>query len=223
MSPASSEPDATRPSNPGSVLNLFGIRCLDLLGAGLGLLLLSPLMLVLAAIVRLTSDGPALFRPARVGRDGRPFRLYKFRSMIVGAPKVGPAITPAEDPRITSVGRWMRRLKLDELPQLLNVLKGDMSLVGPRPEDPQYVALYSPDQLTVLQTKPGMTSPASLRYRDESSQLTGEDWYAHYVSKVMPAKLAIDGAYIGSRTPWTDIVIILKTFWYLTGSRREQG
>jgi lipopolysaccharide/colanic/teichoic acid biosynthesis glycosyltransferase len=194
----------------------WGVRCLDLLGAGTGLVLLSPVLLSIAAIIRLTSAGPALFRCARVGQNGRSFTLYKFRSMIVGAPALGPAITPAEDPRVTPVGKVIRQLKLDELPQLLNVLKGDMSLVGPRPEDPRYVALYSREQLAVLKARPGMTSPASLRYRDESALLTGEDWNDRYVREVMPTKLAIDSEYLSRRTPWSDLVVILQTalgFW----------
>ncbi|MFZ1551113.1 MAG: sugar transferase, partial [Anaerolineae bacterium] len=128
----------------------------------------------------------------RVGQDGRPFRLYKFRSMIVGTDRQGPGITATGDPRITRVGRFLRRAKLDELPQLINVLLGDMSLVGPRPEDPRYVAFYTPEQRRVLSVHPGITSPASLAYRHEEQLLAGEDWETHYRTRVLPAKLALD-------------------------------
>ena len=191
--------------------NRAGTRSLDLFGAGIGLLLLSPFLLAVAAAIRLTSPGPALFRAIRIGRGARPFILYKFRSMTDGAANMGPAITSAADPRITPLGRTLRRLKLDELPQLLNVLKGEMSLVGPRPEDPSYVALYSREQLAILDAKPGLTSPASLCYRSEETQLTGDDWEDHYVGEVMPAKLAIDGDYLRRRTAWSDLRVILGT------------
>jgi lipopolysaccharide/colanic/teichoic acid biosynthesis glycosyltransferase len=202
-----------RPAEAGQA----GTRCLDLLGAGVGLLLLWPLLLALAVAIRLTSPGPALFRSTRVGRNARPFTLYKFRSMIPGAQTVGPAITAADDSRVTAVGATLRRLKLDELPQLLNVLKGDMSLVGPRPEDPSYVAKYSREQLAILEAKPGITSPASLCYRDEETQLVGEDWEDFYIREVMPAKLAIDCEYLRERTLWSDLTIILNTAAGLLG------
>ena len=181
----------------------------------------SPLLLMLALLVKLTSRGPVLFRSKRIGLQGRPFLLLKYRSMTPGADSLGPAITSAGDPRVTRVGEFLRRLKLDELPQLINVLQGDMSLVGPRPEDPSYVALYSRDQLSILEAKPGMTSPASLRYRDEASELTGDDWESHYIREVMPAKLAIDQKYIANRTVWSDVSVILMTIagvWHRSGS-----
>jgi lipopolysaccharide/colanic/teichoic acid biosynthesis glycosyltransferase len=191
--------------------NRLSVRCLDLLGAIAGLALLSPLLLVLAVVVKATSPGPVLFRSLRIGLGGRPFVLLKYRSMIPAAPALGPAVTSANDPRVTTFGRLLRQLKLDELPQLINVLRGDMSLVGPRPEDPTYVARYSREQLAILEVKPGITSPASMRYRDEAAQLTGDDWEATYVSEVMPAKLAIDLEYVGERTAWSDLRLILMT------------
>lgn len=188
-----------------------GVRALDLAGAGLGLVFLSPLLLAAAAAVRLTSRGPALYCSTRVGRYGRPFKLYKFRSMYDGASVHGPAITAAGDPRVTRLGRILRRSKLDELPQLLNILKGDMSLVGPRPEHPSYVALYSPEQRQILDVRPGLTSPASLRYRNEERDLTGDDWEALYIQQIMPAKLAADGEYLLNRTLWSDLRVIIAT------------
>lgn len=193
------------------------MRLLDLLGACLGLLAFAPLLVVLGIVIRLSSPGPALFRCIRTGQYGRPFILYKLRSMVTQACSIGPAITAADDPRVTPVGAILRQSKLDELPQLLNVLKGDMSLVGPRPEDSRYVALYSREQLEMLSVRPGMTSPASLRYRDEAGQLAGEGWNDRYINEIMPAKLAIDREYLVRRTAWSDVVVILRTFASLIG------
>lgn len=194
------------------------IRCLDVLGSTAGLIMLSPLLLGLGVLIRTTSPGPALFRSIRIGKDGRPFTLLKYRSMTQDAPSTGPAITAAADTRVTPVGRFLRQWKLDELPQLVNVWRGEMSLVGPRPEDPRYVRLYSREQIRVLDTKPGMTSPASLAYRDESSQLTGDDWEEHYIHEIMPAKIAIDQAYLARRSVWSDVRIILRTVTTLLSS-----
>ncbi|MCL5734680.1 MAG: sugar transferase [Actinobacteria bacterium] len=192
-------------------MNRLGIRLLDVVVASISLSLLSPFLLAMAVAVRATSHGPALFRSTRIGRNARPFALYKFRSMKDDASKAGPRITAAGDSRVTSVGRFMRSHKLDELPQLLNVLKGDMSLVGPRPEDPKYVASYSRDQLRILDVKPGMTSPASLSYSDEECRLIGEDWEKTYISNFMPAKLAIDAKYLETRTVLADVKVIMAT------------
>lgn len=186
-------------------------RGIDVLASAAGLVVLSPLLLALVLAVRLTSPGPVFYRAHRIGRDGTPFRLYKFRSMVVNADKVGPAVTVAGDRRVTPVGRFLRKTKLDELPQLINVLRGDMSLVGPRPEDPRYVALYTPEQRAVLRVRPGITSLASVTYRDEESLLHGEDWERLYVEKIMPEKIAIDLDYVQRATPWHDIQIILRT------------
>lgn len=202
--------------------NPRGTRLLDVSCAGFGLLVLSPLLLALATVIKLTSPGPALYRSVRVGQNARPFTLYKFRSMVEGAQAIGPAITAAHDRRLTPVGATIRRLKVDELPQLINVLKGDMSLVGPRPEDPRYVALYSREQLAVLDAKPGITSPASLQYRDEAEQLTGPDWEDRYVSQVMPVKLALDADYLSGRTVGSDILVILKTVSSLMRDHRKR-
>jgi lipopolysaccharide/colanic/teichoic acid biosynthesis glycosyltransferase len=199
-----------------------GIRLLDAVGSVARLIFLSPLLLAIAALVRLTSPGPVLFRSVRVGKDARPFMLYKFRSMTADAQHLGPPITSASDPRITRVGAILRRLKLDELPQLFNVLRGDMSLVGPRPEDPRYVTLYSREQLRVLDAKPGITSPASLMYRDESQQLTGDDWNERYVSEIMPKKLAADAEYLTGRTLWSDLAIIFQTIASLIRDQRSR-
>jgi lipopolysaccharide/colanic/teichoic acid biosynthesis glycosyltransferase len=176
-----------------------------------GLVLLSPLFAAIAAVVKAQDGGPIFYRATRTGRYGRPFRLYKFRTMITGADKVGPAITAGGDARVTRAGRWLRRTKLDELPQLINVLAGDMSLVGPRPEDPRYVSLYTPEQREILQVRPGITSAASLTYRREEQMLAGADWELTYRNQVMPAKLEIDLAYLANRDFWSDLMLIIRT------------
>ena len=184
-------------------------RVLDVIASAAGLLILSPLFAALALAVKLSSRGPVLHRGERVGRGGRPFFLFKFRSMRVG--ESGPAITRAGDPRVTAVGRVLRKSKLDELPQLINVLRGDMSLVGPRPEAPRYVALYDDAQRRILAARPGLTSPASLEYRAEEEQLVGDDWERLYVETIMPAKLRIDLDYLGRRTLASDLRVIAAT------------
>ena len=178
-------------------------RLLDVIASVVGLVILSPLLAVLAAAVKLSSTGPVLHRGERVGAGGKLFTLYKFRSMRLG--QAGPAITRANDPRITTVGRFLRRTKLDELPQLINVLRGDMSLVGPRPEVPRYVLLYDAEQRRILLARPGITSPASLLYRAEEEQLVGEEWERYYVETIMRAKLRIDLEYLDRRSVASDL------------------
>lgn len=186
-------------------------RFFDILASSAGLVVLSPVLIVLGVLVKLSSPGPVFYRATRVGRGGRHFELLKFRSMVVNADKIGPGVTGAADPRITPIGRFLRRTKLDELPQLINVLRGDMSVVGPRPEDPRYVALYTDEQRQVLSVRPGITSPASVAYRNEEALLTGADWEQHYINAVMPAKLAIDMKYACSPSLWQDLRIIGNT------------
>jgi lipopolysaccharide/colanic/teichoic acid biosynthesis glycosyltransferase len=186
-------------------------RLFDLLLAAPALVLLTPLFLLIALAVRWDSPGPVFHRGVRVGKDGVHFRLYKFRSMRVDAGGNGPAITAAGDPRITRSGAFLRRTKLDELPQLLNVLRGEMSLVGPRPEDPRYVALYTAEQRRVLRVRPGITGAASVAYRREENLLTGPDWEQVYCNQVLPAKLAIDLAWLDRRTLAGDLLLLLRT------------
>ncbi len=200
----------------------WSIRCLDVIGATVGLCVSAPALAALALAVKLTSPGPAFFTSTRVGLHGRSFTLFKLRSMCVGADVGAAAITLADDARVTPLGRFMRKWKLDELPQFFNVLRGDMSLVGPRPESPKYVTMYSREQLKLLEVKPGLTSPASLRYRDESSELTGNDWEERYIKGIMPAKLAIDLDYIRKRTVWTDLVVIARTIHTLVFAERRE-
>ena len=191
-------------------------RLLDVIVAGALLVALSPLLAVLALLVRATSPGPALFRQTRVGRDGRPFVLLKLRTMRADAACAGPAITAGVDPRITPLGARLRRAKLDELPQLWNVLRGDMSLVGPRPEVPHYVARYTAAQRAVLRARPGLTDPASLAWADEAATLaTFADPERAYAETVLPQKLALSLAYLERRTVWSDLAVVTRTAAHL--------
>jgi FlaA1/EpsC-like NDP-sugar epimerase/lipopolysaccharide/colanic/teichoic acid biosynthesis glycosyltransferase len=196
---------------PPDVQTSFLIRGLDLVVSGCGLLLLAPLFLVIGLMIKLTSPGPVFYRGDRVGQWGRRFKLYKFRSMVQDADRQGPGITGKDDPRITAVGHFLRRAKLDELPQLINILRGEMSLVGPRPEAPRYVAFYTGEQRQLLSVRPGITSPASLYYRQEERLLAGDDWERAYREQILPHKLTLDLAYLRERTVWTDLALILST------------
>ena len=189
-------------------------RAFDFLAAGTGLLVLSPLFLVLALIVRLDSPGPVFFRQTRVGLNGRTFGLLKFRSMHTDAEARGPQITVGRDPRVTRIGHHIRHWKLDELPQLINVVKGDMSLVGPRPEVPRYVALYEPTlRAKILSVRPGVTDPASVRFRNESAVLAASaDPERTYVTEILPEKLRMGCAYAECRSFLGDLKVILSTF-----------
>jgi lipopolysaccharide/colanic/teichoic acid biosynthesis glycosyltransferase len=188
-------------------------RLFDLVVASLALLLLAPLLLALAAWIRLDSPGPVFFRQERVGRGGRTFRIHKFRTMVADAPARGPQITVGADPRVTRAGAWLRRRKLDELPQLIDVLAGDMSLVGPRPEVPRYAAQI-PAELRerVWSVRPGITDPVSLKFADESAVLAAaSDPERHYVEVLLPAKAREAAAYAAQATLWTDLLLIGRT------------
>lgn len=189
-------------------------RAFDLVMSLAGIVLLLPLLLAVALWVKLDSRGPVLFRQERVGRGGRRFRILKFRTMAATQEPRGPAITVGADPRITRAGHVLRRLKLDELPQLGNVLWGDMSFVGPRPEVPRYVAMYTDEQRQVLRVRPGITDPASLTYRRESDMLAGvADPETYYVREIMPAKLRMNLEYLQRQSFCRDLAIIVKTVW----------
>jgi lipopolysaccharide/colanic/teichoic acid biosynthesis glycosyltransferase len=194
-------------------------RLFDVILAGLGLALLAPLFVVVALWVRLDSAGPVFFRQTRVGRHGVPFRIHKFRTMRVDPGSTGAALTVGADPRITRAGALLRRWKIDELPQLIDVLTGTMSLVGPRPELPRYVALYPPGlRDTVLAVRPGITDPASIEYRDESALLgTAADPERYYVEVLLPAKLARAAAYVERRSLAGDLRLIgatVRRLWW---------
>lgn len=193
-------------------------RLLDIVLSLTGLLITGPMILLCALLVKITSPGPAFFGQERVGRRGRTFRMYKLRTMSNGAS--GPQVVALGDARVTPLGRFLRRYKIDELPQLLNVLVGHMSLVGPRPEVPRFVALYNSEQRRVLDAKPGITGPTQIRYRDEARLLAGAtDPERVYITKVMPAKLAMDLAYIENRNVVKDLAILVLTLKALLGRR----
>jgi len=194
-------------------------RLFDLVVAGAGLLLLAPLLLAIALWIKLDSPGPVFFRQQRVGRFGALFRIHKFRSMSGDAPLAGPQLTVGADPRITRAGVFLRRSKLDELPQLIDVLAGTMSLVGPRPEVPRYVAMYPAElRAKVLSVRPGITDPASIAYRDENTLLAGAaDPERVYVEQVMPAKLRFAAQYVDRMSLWNDVRLIgatLRSLWW---------
>jgi lipopolysaccharide/colanic/teichoic acid biosynthesis glycosyltransferase len=186
-------------------------RILDILASAAGLVILSPLFAVIAIAVRVSSPGPVLYRATRMGRNGIMFRIYKFRSMRRDAAATGSGITSAGDARITPVGRLLRAAKLDELPQLFNVLAGDMCLVGPRPEDPRFVPHYPIELRGVLGLKPGITSAASVYFRDESSLLTGDDHERDYIEHILPAKLKMDLEFFREASVWDNLLLIART------------
>jgi lipopolysaccharide/colanic/teichoic acid biosynthesis glycosyltransferase len=189
-----------------------GKRVFDSLVAVAGLLLLSPVFVAIALLVKLSSLGPVFYLQERVGRGGKIFRIVKVRSMVVDADQRGLAITAAGDPRITAVGRILRRFKLDELPQLWNVLKGDMSLVGPRPEVPRYVESYSDAQRQVLSVRPGLTDPASILYRHEEELLGNHsDPDGYYREVVLPHKLMLNLEYLRRMSFSYDLSLIMRT------------
>ncbi len=188
-------------------------RLFDITASGLGLLVLSPLFLILAVWIKLDSPGPVFYRQVRVGRGNKDFRLFKFRSMRVGSDKKGLITVGGHDPRVTRSGYYIRKYKLDELPQLINVFIGDMSLVGPRPEVRKYVDLYTPEQLHVLDVRPGITDMASIRYRNENELLEqAADPEQYYRDVVMQDKLRINLEYIADHSFIKDLKIIFMTF-----------
>ncbi len=189
-------------------------RIFDIVMSGLGLICLSPLFLVLAVWIKSDSPGPVFYRQVRVGRGNKDFRLFKFRSMRPDSDKLGLITVGGHDPRVTRSGYYIRKYKLDEFPQLINVFVGDMSLVGPRPEVRKYVDLYTPEQLRVLNNvRPGITSLASIRYRNENEILAkAEDPDKAYVEQIMPDKIAIDLEYVENASLTNDIRLIFKTF-----------
>lgn len=195
-------------------------RLFDLAGAALALLLLAPLLAAVALWVKLDSPGPVFFRQERVGRHGRPFRIHKFRSMAADAPARGLPLTVGADPRITRAGAFLRRTRIDELPQLWDVLRGEMSLVGPRPEVPRYVAHWPADlRASLLALRPGLTDPASLAHIDEASLLAAAaDPEREYIQRIMPAKLQLSAAYAARATLASDLTVLLQTLARLLGA-----
>ena len=187
-------------------------RIFDILASGCGLLILSPLFLVLAIWIKLDSKGPVFYRQVRVGKDSKDFRIYKFRSMRTDADKSSLITIGGRDPRVTYSGYYIRKYKLDELAQLINVFIGDMSLVGPRPEVRRYVDMYTPEQMKVLEVKPGITDYASIEYIDDNMLLEkSSDPHKTYIEEVMPAKLALNMKYIKNPTLFEYFKLIFMT------------
>lgn len=193
-------------------------RACDFIFSLTGLILLGPLFLMAALAVKLTSRGPVFFKQERVGRNFQSFQIMKFRTMVVDAPKLGGQLTAGRDPRITSVGRLLRKTKVDELPQLINVLKGEMSFVGPRPEVPRYVEMFREDYAELLTVRPGITDIASLKYRNESEILgESDDPEATYTQEILPDKIALAKEYIRRSSVVFDLGLIFKTVLRMAG------
>ncbi len=195
-------------------------RLFDIVASGLGLIFLSPLFLIVAIWIKLDSPGPVFFRQVRVGRFNKDFRIFKFRTMRVGSDKGSQITIGGRDPRVTRAGYWLRKFKIDELPQLINVFIGDMSLVGPRPEVRRYVDLYTPEQMHVLDVRPGITDAASIKFRNESEFLKQvEDPEKHYIEVIMPMKLDLYLQYANYHSFKGDIRLILETIWTVITQR----
>lgn len=189
-------------------------RLLDLFAACLGLFLLSPFFLFISILIKLDSTGSIFFRQTRVGKNFKPFRIFKFRTMVTDAEKRGALVSRGDDPRVTRVGQLLRRYKIDELPQLINVVAGEMSLVGPRPEVPSYVEAFRKDYEEILTVKPGITDFASLEYKDENDLLKGlSDPEKTYLGEILPAKIEYYRKYLRQQSMMTDFKLIFKTLW----------
>lgn len=189
-------------------------RVFDTTAAGLGLVFLFPVFIVIAVLIKLEDGGSVFFRQERVGQNWKPFKIYKFRTMVENAEKLGAQVTKGDDPRITRIGRYLRKYKLDELPQLINVVKGEMSLVGPRPEVPKYAKLFKSDYDEILKVKPGITDFASIEYKDENELLRGVNNPEEvYVSKILPEKIKFYKKYVRNISFLTDLILIFRTLW----------
>ena len=199
-------------------LQLVLKRAMDIVISGCALLVIWPVLLLIALAIKIDDPGPVFYRQVRVGKDGKEFRIFKFRTMVVDADKKGLQITVGRDNRITRVGRLLRKTKLDELAQLINVFVGEMSFVGPRPEVPRYVNLYTPYQRQVLLVRPGITDYASIAYRNENDLLEGaQDPERMYIDVIMPAKIELNMKYLHEISPVADIRLILSTIAAVIG------
>ena len=195
-------------------------RLFDIVASGLGLVVLSPLFLIIAIWIKLDSKGPVFYRQVRVGRYNKDFRIFKFRSMRVGADKGSLVTIGGRDPRVTRSGYWIRKFKLDELPQLINVFIGDMSLVGPRPEVRHYVDYRTPEQMHVLDVRPGITDPASIKFRNENELMEqAEDPEKYYIEVIMQEKIKLYLEYVEKHDFFYDLGLIFKTFRVIVKER----
>ena len=195
-------------------------RLFDIIASGLALIVLSPLFLIIAIWIKLDSKGPVFYRQVRVGWKNKDFRIFKFRSMRVGADKGSLVTIGGHDPRVTKSGYFIRKFKFDELPQLINVVLGDMSLVGPRPEVRHYVDYWTPEQMHVLDVRPGITDPASIKFRNENELMEkAEDPEKYYIEIIMQAKIKLYLEYVEQHSFFYDIALIFKTFWVIVKER----
>ena len=195
-------------------------RAFDIIASGLGLIVLSPLFLVLAIWIKLDSKGPVFYRQVRVGYKNKDFRIFKFRSMRVGSDKGSLVTIGGHDPRVSRSGYFIRKFKFDELPQLINVFVGDMSLVGPRPEVRHYVDYWTPEQMHVLDVRPGITDPASIKFRNENELMEkAEDPEKYYIEVIMQEKIKLYLEYVEKHSFWYDLGLIFKTFWVIVKER----
>lgn len=199
-------------------------RLMDLMASAAGLIVLFPLFFLTAIIIKIGAPGPLTFRQERIGRGGKPFFILKFRTMVADAPKRGGQITFGDDPRITAVGRLLRKTKIDELPQLFNVLRGEMSLVGPRPEVKKYVDMFAEDYREILQLRPGITDLASVKYRDEAAILgAAADPEREYVERVLPEKIRLAKEYVRRQSFFFDLWIIFGTLFFVAADALRRG
>ena len=195
-------------------------RIFDIVASGFGLIVLSPLFLVLAIWIKMDSKGPVFYRQVRVGYKNKDFKIFKFRSMRVGADKGSLVTIGGHDPRVTRSGYFIRKFKFDELPQLINVFLGDMSLVGPRPEVRHYVDYWTPEQMHVLDVRPGITDPASIKFRNENELMEqAEDPEKYYIEVIMQEKIKLYLEYVEKHSFLYDIGLIFKTFWVIVSER----
>ena len=195
-------------------------RLFDIVASGIGLIVLSPLFLVLAIWIKLDSNGPVFYRQVRVGYKNKDFRIFKFRSMRVGADKGSLVTIGGHDPRVTRSGYFIRKFKFDELPQLINVFIGDMSLVGPRPEVRHYVDYWTSEQMHVLDVRPGITDPASIKFRNENELMEkAEDPEKYYIEVIMQEKIKLYLEYVEKHSFFYDLGLIFKTFWVIVKER----
>lgn len=195
-------------------------RLFDIVASALGLLVLSPILIIVAIWIKLDSEGPVFYRQVRVGRYNKDFRIFKFRSMRIGSDKGSLVTIGGRDPRVTRSGYFIRKFKIDELPQLINVFIGDMSLVGPRPEVRHYVNYWTPEQMRALNVRPGITDPASIRFRNENELLEkAEDPEKYYIEVIMQEKIKLYLEYVDNASFWYDIRLIFKTFWVIIKER----
>lgn len=198
-----------------NIINKFFKRFFDIIVSLIGIIILGIFLIIISIIIKCTSEGPVFFKQIRVGQSGKEFKIFKFRTMVVNAESLGTQITIGKDKRITKIGHFLRKYKIDELPQLFNVFIGEMSFVGPRPEVPKYVAMYNETQRKVLSVRPGITDLASIRYRNENEILgrskNADEAEDMYINEIMPDKLKLNLEYIEKSNVFFDIYIIFKT------------